>query len=259
MENRDSAGLIPEHFLKRGFTLVELLVVIAIIAILAGLVFPALRRAQAKSRQASCMNTLHQFGVGIIQYRHDHDDKMPPWLSALYPDYISSKTIYVCPSDKSRGRDGSKPEGMPDQFKETDDIESNTASNRNQEIRFCSYMYEYCDTECDPDGSPWWKNFLGPDGTASTADLDDNGDGIVTWAEVKEYQLRKGDKSHPGPYNETDFPTVRCYHHINEKEVRAKAYDNMGNPIGYRWEKMTLNLSYSGNVFPAPLKWEDKL
>ena len=68
---------------KRGFTLVELLVVIAIIALLMGLLMPALNIARRKANEASTSALLHSLSMGLEQFRDDH---------GAYPDSTPRRT-----------------------------------------------------------------------------------------------------------------------------------------------------------------------
>lgn len=65
------------HFLQSSFTLIELLVVIAIIAILAGILMPALSAARERGRDAACKSNLHNLGMFMTQYTEDNNSWYP--------------------------------------------------------------------------------------------------------------------------------------------------------------------------------------
>ncbi len=119
---------------RRGFTLIELLVVVTVVAILAGLVLPALAGAKAAAKRIQCTNNHKQLATTWLLYTADNADGLVPngqndqpstnrclWVQgafyhleantnytyildpryALFANYLHTLKVYVCPTDRS--------------------------------------------------------------------------------------------------------------------------------------------------------------
>ncbi len=92
---------------RKGFTLIELLVVISIIALLVGILLPALSAARRTARSMICQNNLRQIGIGIWAYSYENQDLFPPAYmdGAQGSDWAVMINAYLAQSGKDTYQD----------------------------------------------------------------------------------------------------------------------------------------------------------
>lgn len=207
------------------FTLVELLVVLAIIAILAGLLLPAIAMGTVYARRTQCSSQLRDLNTQSILYQSNNKDRRVSWLSNLYtPRYYTETKIFVCPNDPQNGaRSANRVKGWPDyeEVEDSFDAPSTTSvsgyASPNGDVPHVSYLYEFCAGSWPLSSWGYEKDQSGNEVTPKDEDK--------SWQAMKEAVLLKSS----GWYSR--LPVISCYFHGGSKMDPVLSVSNDGRVV----------------------------
>jgi prepilin-type processing-associated H-X9-DG protein len=97
---KSSRGALKGHGVALAGTVLSalMLILLPMLAILAGMLLPALARAKSRAQSIACANQLKQLGLGVRVFAIDHDGKFPSnWQ--VVSNEINNLTLFICPAD----------------------------------------------------------------------------------------------------------------------------------------------------------------
>ena len=183
-------------FTDRFFRIVKTLMVVAMVVGIALFAAKAWEHVSAKAKLLSCQNNLRIIGIGLQKYSDNNKNKLPPWITEiypvenLYPRYVDKAEAFVCPNDRTNGQSGCWPlwlRNQPDWIDELAfaDLDGPTGFPQEDEDTVpCSYFYRF-----------------------NQYPTDINNRNGALWVEVAELDVEKHGKK---------TPVLQCFWHLKE-------------------------------------------
>lgn len=239
----------------RAFTLTELLIVVAIIAILAGLLMPALTLIKTQANTVKCSSNMRQIAMAIEVYRQNADNTFVGNFNQLVTQYALPPKVLLCPLDPTHGTDpnmGRAPANDNTHWGDYTRLYFNQIGTLANPAQPGPTSYDY---EC----SGWLANpynisanplVLSGDVSFFYADLPTTQQpdpATVSWADCKQHEQALGNCDANGvlgqPFPPSAVPILRCYHHWDWpteaiKDGDGNAYPSKVNNISLEFNQM---------------------
>jgi len=234
---------------RHGFTLIELLVVISIIAVLAGMLLPAISLVRKQARQVNCSSNLRQLGISIEVYKQENNSSFPESLRSLFDPNLAGllepgeARILICPADPFRGlgkgSDKFNRSGMTTELLDELWVPEQP----------CSYLNEVSGVEITDAQLSWFGPAAAISALSPTPTSFNPTPTRCTWWQAKAHQQKSGypDTTDPTSWPLSNFPMIRCYWHEDWSATNSRTSNRVNN------------LTWGFNIWQSIPYWEHQV